>query len=115
MVEGTDLISIEATLPQFESFGLTSELMKRSSGEVTAPELIFSHWEMLDEDPFWIPTSREDREEYGEIVNNGDISTGLANNALKFIRLVRNRKGLIVDSHKIVVNGEKQRTLARKK
>jgi ribosome assembly protein 1 len=115
MVEGTDLISIEATLPQFESFGLTSELMKKSSGEVTAPELIFSSWEMLDEDPFWIPTSQEEREDYGEIVVNGDISTGIANNALKFIRLVRNRKGLIVDSHKIVVAAEKQRTLARKK
>ena len=115
MVEGTDLISIEATLPQSESFGLTSELMKKSSGEVTAPELIFSHWEMLDEDPFWIPTSLEEREDYGEIVGSGDISTGIANNALKFIRLVRNRKGLIVDSHKIVVAAEKQRTLARKK
>lgn len=115
MVEGTDLISIEATLPQSESFGLTSELMKKSSGEVTAPELEFSHWEMLEEDPFWIPTSLEEREDYGEIVMNGDISTGVANNALKFIRLVRNRKGLIVDSHKIVVAAEKQRTLARKK
>ncbi len=115
MVEGTDLISIEATLPQSESFGLTGELMKKSSGEVTAPELVFSHWEMLEEDPFWIPTSLEEREDYGEIVMNGDISTGIANNALKFIRLVRNRKGLIVDSHKIVVAAEKQRTLARKK
>ena len=115
MVEGTDLISIEATLPQSESFGLTSELMKKSSGDVTAPELVFSHWEMLEEDPFWIPTSLEEREDYGEIVMNGDISTGVANNALKFIRLVRNRKGLIVDSHKIVVAAEKQRTLARKK
>ena len=115
MVEGTDLISIEATLPQSESFGLTSELMKKSSGEVTAPELVFSHWDMLEEDPFWIPTSLEEREDYGEIVMNGDISTGVANNALRFIRLVRNRKGLIVDSHKIVVAAEKQRTLARKK
>jgi ribosome assembly protein 1 len=115
MVEGTDLISIEATLPQSESFGLTSELMKKSSGQVTAPELVFSHWEMLDEDPFWIPTSLEEREDYGEIVMNGDISTGIANTALRFIRSIRERKGLIVDSHKIVVAAEKQRTLARKK
>lgn len=115
MVEGTDLISIEATLPQSESFGLTSELMKKSSGQVTAPELVFSHWEVLDEDPFWIPTSLEEREDYGEIVLNGDISTGIANTALRFIRLIRERKGLIVDSHKIVVAAEKQRTLARKK
>ncbi len=49
MVDGTDLISIEATIPQSESFGLTPELMEKSSGEVTAPELVFSHWEMLEE------------------------------------------------------------------
>jgi len=115
MVEGTDLISIEATLPQSESFGLTPELMKKSSGEVTAPELVFSHWAMLEEDPFWIPTSLEEREDYGEIVLNGDFSTGVTNNALKYIRMLRNRKGLIVDSHKIIVAADKQRTLSRKK
>ena len=108
MVEGTDLIAIEATIPQIESFGLTPELMQKSSGEVTAPELIFSHWEILDEDPFWIPTSLEEREDHGEIL------TGAANNAIKYIRMLRDRKGLIVDS-KILVAAEKQRTLARKK
>ena len=115
MVDGTDLISIDARLPQSESFGLAPELLQKSSGEVTAPELIFSHWEILDEDPFWIPTSLEEREDYGEIVLNGDCSTGLDNNALKYIRMVRDRKGLIVDSNKIIVAAEKQRTLARKK
>lgn len=108
MVEGTDLIAIEAVIPQIESFGLTPELMQKSSGEVTAPELIFSHWEILDEDPFWIPTSLEEREDHGEIL------TGAANNAIKYIRMLRDRKGLIVDS-KILVAAEKQRTLARKK
>jgi ribosome assembly protein 1 len=115
MVEGTDLISIIATIPQAESFRLAPELLEKSSGEVTAPELVFSHWEILQEDPFWIPTSLEEREDYGEIVSNGDRSTGLASHALKYIRSVRQRKGLIVDSSKIVVAAEKQRTLARKK
>lgn len=114
MVDGTDLLAITATLPQIESFGLGPELLKKSSGEVTAPELIFSHWERLEEDPFWIPTSLEEREEYGEILVNGDSSTGVGNNALKYIRLVRERKGLMVDS-RIIVEAEKQRTLARKK
>jgi ribosome assembly protein 1 len=82
--------------------------MQKSSGEVTAPELIFSHWEILDEDPFWIPTSLEEREDHGEML------TGAANNAIKYIRMIRDRKGLIVDS-KILVAAEKQRTLARKK
>ena len=115
MVEGTDLISITATLPQIESFGLAPELMEKSSGDVTAPELVFSHWAVFEEDPFWIPTSLEEREDYGEIISNGDSSTGIDNNALKYIRMVRDRKGLMVDSNKIVVAAEKQRTLARKK
>jgi len=115
MVDGTDLIRITASIPQAESFHLSPELLEESSGEVTAPELVFSHWGILEEDPFWIPTSLEEREDYGEIIMNGDSSTGLDNNALKYIRMVRGRKGLLVDSSKIVVAAEKQRTLARKK
>ena len=59
--------------------------MKKSSGEVTAPELVFSHWEVLDEDPFWVPTTEEEREDYGQNLSTGDCSTGLDNNALKYI------------------------------
>ncbi|KAL7545329.1 hypothetical protein ACHAWF_008678 [Thalassiosira exigua] len=115
MVDGTDLIQVTATIPQAESFGLAPELMKKSSGDVTAPELVFSHWEVLDEDPFWIPTTDEEREDYGQNLRTGDTSTGLDNNALKYIRNVRDRKGLLVDSSKIVIAAEKQRTLSRKK
>lgn len=115
MVDGTNLIQVTATIPQAESFGLAPELMKKSSGEVTAPELVFSHWEVLDEDPFWIPTTEEEKEDYGQNLQTGDSSTGLDNNALKYIRMVRSRKGLLVDSSKIVVAAEKQRTLSRKK
>jgi ribosome assembly protein 1 len=115
MVDGTDIISITVTLPQIESFHLESELLKKSSGAVTAPELVFSHWEVIQEDPFWIPTSLEEREDYGEIFNYGDCSTGVQNYALKYIRMIRMRKGLIVDSHKFIKDSEKQRTLARKK
>merc|ERR1711862_1092852 len=100
MGDGTDLLLIEATLPQAESFRLTSDLLDKSSGEVTAPELVFSHWEVLDEDPFWIPTTEEEREEYGQNLQTGDSSTGLNSNALKYIRAVRSRKGLLVDSSK---------------
>lgn len=110
MVDGTDLIMISATLPQAESFGLAPELFKASSGQVTAPELIFSHWKMLDEDPFWIPTSLEEREDFGEILQSGDSSTGIDNTALKLIRQVRIRKGLLVESNRTVVAAEKQRT-----
>lgn len=113
MVDGTDLLHITATLPQAESFGLAPELFQKSSGQVTAPELIFSHWSRLEEDPFWIPTSLEEREDFGEILQSGDISTGVDNTALNLIRKVRTRKGLLVDSSRTVVAAEKQRTLKR--
>ena len=89
--------------------------MKKSSGEVTAPELVFSHWAILGEDPFWIPITEQEKEDYGQNLQTGDSSTGLDNNALKYIRMVRTRKGLLVDSSKIVVAAEKQRTLSRKR
>lgn len=111
MVEGTDLIVITANLPQSESFGLSQELLKQSSGEVTAPELVFSHFEILKEDPFWVPTSEDEVEEFGEILSmNGEASTGLSNKALSILRYVRKRKGFLVDSGKIIVSAEKQRT-----
>ncbi|KAG7368345.1 translation elongation factor aEF-2 [Nitzschia inconspicua] len=113
MVDGTDLLLIEATIPHAESFGLAPELFRMSSGEVTAPELIFSHWEILDQDPFWIPSTLEEREDFGEILQSGDVSTGLDNTALKYIRKVRERKGLLVDSSRTVVAAEKQRTIKR--
>lgn len=113
MVDGTDLIRITASIPQAESFHLAPELLRESSGEVTAPELLFSHWELLEEDPFWIPTSLEEREDFGEILVSGDSSTGIKNIALRYIRKVRERKGLLSDSKKIVVAAEKQRTLKR--
>jgi ribosome assembly protein 1 len=113
MVEGTDLLLIEALLPQAEAFGLAPELFGKTSGEVTAPEMIFSHWERLDVDPFWIPTSLEEREDFGELLIAGDTSTGIDNTALNYIRKVRQRKGLTVDSSRTVVAAEKQRTLKR--
>lgn len=113
MVDGTDLLMITATLPQAEAFGLSPELFQKSSGEVTAPELVFSHYSMLLEDPFWIPTSLEEREDFGENLTTGDVSTGVDNTALNLIRKVRTRKGLLVDSSRMVVAAEKQRTRKR--
>jgi len=113
MVDGTDLLMITASIPQAEAFGLAPELFGKTSGEVTAPEMIFSHWERLDVDPFWIPTSEEEREDFGEVQSAGDSSTGIDNPALSYIRQVRKRKGLTVDSSRTVLSAEKQRTLKR--
>jgi ribosome assembly protein 1 len=113
MVDGTDLLMITALIPQAEAFGLAPELFGKTSGEVTAPEMVFSHWERLNVDPFWIPTTEEEREDFGELETAGDASTGIDNTALKYIRSVRQRKGLRTDSSRTVVAAEKQRTLKR--
>jgi hypothetical protein len=42
-------------------FNIT-ELLKKTSGNGTAPQLQFSHWETLTENPFWRPTTVEELE-----------------------------------------------------
>lgn len=38
------------------------ELLKKTSGNGTAPQLQFSHWQEQPEDPFWRPTTEEELE-----------------------------------------------------
>lgn len=78
--------------------------MKQTSGNATTPLLLFSHWQLLDVDPFWRPTSIEELE-YGEIDCTPNISRTL-------IDAVRKRKGLAVEV-KVIESAEKQRTLKR--
>jgi len=111
IVEGTELFSITALLPVTEAQGFSAALLKKTSGAATTPQLSLSHWETLERDPFWRPTTAEEREEEGEehtIVGNDH------NVARKLIDAVRRRKGLPVEE-KIVVAAEKQRTLSRAK
>ncbi|KAL7064516.1 hypothetical protein AAHC03_04652 [Spirometra sp. Aus1] len=49
--EGEECFVIRARLPVIESFGLTSDLRKRTSGVVTLPQLRPGGWEVLDIDP----------------------------------------------------------------
>lgn len=60
---------------------------------------------MLDEDPFWVPTTEEELEDLGE---KGDKE----NVAKRYVDRVRERKGLFV-KRKVVEHGEKQKTLKR--
>ncbi len=60
-------------------------------------------------DPFFVPTSEEEREEFGE---EGQ-GVGAANLARTLIDEVRRRKGLLLD-RKVVESATKQRTRARK-
>ncbi|KAK9235059.1 P-loop containing nucleoside triphosphate hydrolase protein [Lipomyces kononenkoae] len=104
MKEGTPFFSIHAVLPVVESFGLAEDIRKRSSG-AASPQLIFAGFEMLDEDPFWVPTTEEELEHLGEIADKENI-------AKKYMDAVRRRKGLFVEE-KLVKNAEKQRTLKK--
>ncbi|PVD19820.1 hypothetical protein C0Q70_20311 [Pomacea canaliculata] len=104
--EGTQVFNIKAEFPIVESFGLAEEMRKRTSG-LANPQLSFSHWEVLDVDPFWVPSTEEEYMLYGEKADS-------ENRALVYMNEVRRRKGLRVDE-KIVEFAEKQRTLTRKK
>ncbi|XP_038557988.1 elongation factor-like GTPase 1 [Micropterus salmoides] len=106
MKEGTDMFIIKAVLPVAESFGFSDEIRKRTSG-LASPQLVFSHWEVISSDPYWVPTTEEEYLHFGEKADS-------ANQALKYMNAVRRRKGLYVDE-KIVEHAEKQRTLGKNK
>ncbi|CAG8615979.1 4597_t:CDS:10 [Cetraspora pellucida] len=103
--EGTPFFQIIALLPVVESFGFADEIRKRTSG-AAIPQLIFSGFEMLDEDPFWVPTTEEELEDLGEKSDRENL-------AKKYMENVRKRKGMFTDK-KIVEHAEKQRTLKKK-
>jgi len=106
MKEGTDIFNITSVLPVAESFGFCEEIRKKTSG-LASPQLVFSHWEAIDVDPFWIPTTEEEYELYGSKADS-------ENQALKYVLSVRKRKGLYVEE-KVVEFAEKQRTLKKNK
>ncbi|KAG0371931.1 Cytoplasmic GTPase/eEF2-like protein (ribosomal biogenesis) [Mortierella sp. AD032] len=104
MKEGTPFFSIQALLPVVESFGFSDDIRKRTSG-AASPQLIFSHFEVLDVDPFWVPNTVEELEDLGEKADRENV-------AKRYMDVVRKRKGLFVEQ-KIVEHAEKQRTLRK--
>jgi ribosome assembly protein 1 len=62
-------------------------------------------YELLDQDPFWVPTTEEELEDLGEFADRANVAKG-------YMDVVRERKGMFVD-RKIVAHAEKQRTLKR--
>ncbi|KAI9512466.1 P-loop containing nucleoside triphosphate hydrolase protein [Russula earlei] len=104
MKEGTSFFTVRALLPVVESFGFADDIRKRTSG-AASPQLVFSGYVMLDEDPFWVPTTEEELEELGEKADRENIAKG-------YMDVVRGRKGMFV-KRKIVETAEKQRTLKR--
>lgn len=108
IIDGTSLFILSAHLPVSESFGFGQELLRKTSGSATAPQLIFSHWNIVNEDPFWKPQTEEELEEFGD-------SAAQDHNIFRVrIDEIRKRKGLPIEE-KVVVNAEKQRNANRKK
>lgn len=98
--------NITAYLPVAESFAFASEVRKQTSG-LANPQLVFSHWEVIDLDPFWTPNTEDEYLLYGEKADS-------ENHARTYMNQVRRRKGLPTDE-KVVEHAEKQRTLSKKK
>ena len=87
--EGTAVFIIHAYLPVAQSFGFADELRHSSSGASNA-QLMLSHWEHLEVDPFFTPKTEEEREEFGE---DGDVGPNIAR---QLVDATRRRKGLKV-------------------
>ena len=104
--EGTGVFIIHSYLPVAESFGFADELRQCTSGASNA-QLMLSHWEHLDIDPFFKPKTEEEREEFGE---DGYVGPNMAR---QLVDATRRRKGLKVEET-IVKDATKQRTLSRK-
>ncbi|KAJ1656561.1 Cytoplasmic GTPase/eEF2-like protein (ribosomal biogenesis) [Dispira simplex] len=104
MKDGTSLFQIQAQLPVVESFGFADDIRKRTSG-AASPQLVFSGFECLDEDPYWVPTTEEELEDLGEKADRENL-------AKKYVDGVRKRKGMFVEQ-KLVESAEKQRTLKK--
>lgn len=104
LTEGTDLFVCKAYLPVIESFGFAEELRRMTSGLVL-PQLVFSHWETMLDDPFYTRKTVEEMEEFGD-------QPFLDNLPKTFINKVRRRKGLQTDE-KLVIHADKQRTLTK--
>uniref|UniRef100_A0A7S4K7W4 Elongation factor 2 n=1 Tax=Paramoeba aestuarina TaxID=180227 RepID=A0A7S4K7W4_9EUKA len=108
MKEGTNWFEIDAEIPVVESFGLCKELRNWSSGSVTIPSLVMKGWRQLEDDPFYVPRSEEDKEEWGDNVKF------MTNRARDIMNEVRKRKGVFVEKQ-LVESANKQRTLSKKK
>ncbi|KAJ1976721.1 Cytoplasmic GTPase/eEF2-like protein (ribosomal biogenesis) [Dimargaris xerosporica] len=104
MKDGTSIFQIEAKIPVIESFGFADDIRKRTSG-AASPQLVFSGYETLDVDPFWVPTTEEELEDLGEKADRENL-------AKRYVDQVRARKGMFVEK-KIVASAEKQRTLKK--
>ncbi|KAI1839889.1 hypothetical protein JX266_013902 [Neoarthrinium moseri] len=105
MNEGTPFFTISSVLPVAESFGFADDMRKRTSG-AAQPQLIFTGYDILDEDPFWQPFTEDDLEDLGELADKENV-------AKRYMDGVRRKKGLLVEGRAERRGAEKQKTLKR--
>ena len=110
--EGTSIFTVNALIPIVESFNFGDELRRKTSGAASTPQMLFSHWEIIPENPFFRASTDDELEEFGE--HQYEESYSGNNLARRFITQVRTRKGMETQL-KIVVAAEKQRTLGKNK
>ncbi|KPA79731.1 elongation factor 2-like protein [Leptomonas pyrrhocoris] len=97
--EGSDLFYIRCWLPAVEAFGLQDELRVQTQGASTA-QLQMSHWEVIDADPYFVPTTKEELEEHGAEMATKNIAGQL-------LERIKRRKGLYRE--RVVESAEKQK------
>lgn len=97
--EGSDLFYIRCWLPAVEAFGLQDELRVQTAGASTA-SLRMSHWEYIEADPYFVPTTKEEIEEHGAEMATKNIAEQL-------LEKVKRRKGLFRE--RVVESAEKQK------
>ncbi|XP_058056756.1 elongation factor-like GTPase 1 [Anopheles bellator] len=106
LIEGSGQFDVTAAIPVIESFNFATEIRKQTSG-LAMPQLVFSHWETVDIDPHWVPSTEEEYLQYGD-------KADFTNVARVYMDAIRERKGLPVEK-KLVEFAEKQRTLSKNK
>lgn len=106
LIEGSGQFSVTANLPVIESFNFAKQIRTETSG-LAMPQLVFSHWHVLDMDPYWVPTTKEEIEQFGDKADSVNV-------VRVYMNSVRERKGLHVEK-KTVEHAEKQRTLSKNK
>ncbi|KAH9599634.1 Elongation factor EFG [Trypanosoma melophagium] len=97
--EGSDLFYIRCLLPAVEAFGLQDELRVATQGASTA-QLQMSHWNIVEADPYFTPTTKEEIEEHGTELATKNIAEQL-------LERIRRRKGLYRE--RVVESAEKQK------
>jgi translation elongation factor EF-G len=105
--DGSTLTFISCFLPVMESFEFPQVLSSRTSGKAY-PQIAFSHYELVPDDPFWKPQTEEELELYSTNAKNQK-----PNVAKKIIEYPRKRKGIWTEN--IAQKSDRRATMGKAK